>query len=120
MLDRGKIVDIEIGQSISFNEELYKKARIEIDHINFGISKKTKKLNTNRRSRFSPEDVCQFLIMLDGMELLPVDEDGHFSYFVVELDCPIKGSFFGKPFRLVLSILKSETGVLGTITLFRI
>lgn len=120
MLDRGNVIEIEIGQSIRFNEETYKKARIEIDHINFGINKKTKKLNPSRRSRFSPEEVCQFLILLDGMELGPVDEDGRFSYFVVELECPVKGNFFGKPFRLVLSILKSEKEVLGTITLYRV
>ena len=98
MQDRGNIIEVVIGRTIEFNEEKYKKARIEIDHINFGISKKTKKLNSSRRSNFSSEDVCEFLILLDGMELGPVDEDSHFRYFVVELDCPVIGSFFGRPF----------------------
>jgi hypothetical protein len=120
MQDRGNIIEIGIGQTIEFNEETYKKARIEIDHINFGINKKTKKLNPSRRSRFSPEDICEFLILIDGMELAPVDEDSRFSYFVVELDCPVKGSFFGRTFRMVFTVLKSEKEVIGIITLFRI
>jgi hypothetical protein len=48
MQDRGNIIEIDIGQTVKFNEEIYKRARIEIDHINYGINKKTKKLNPTR------------------------------------------------------------------------
>ncbi len=60
MLDRGDVIEIEIGKEITFNEESYTKARIEIDHINYGLDPKAKKLNTKRRSHFSAEDICQF------------------------------------------------------------
>jgi hypothetical protein len=48
--------------------------------MNHEVLCKAKKLNTKRRSHFSPEDICQFLLELDGMELAPGKEDKDFYY----------------------------------------
>ena len=120
MLDRGDVIEIEIGKAITFNEKSYTKARIEIDHINYGLDPKAKKLNTKRRSHFSAEDICQFLLELDGMELVSGKEDKDFYYFVLELLCPIKGKDYEKKFRLIFTTSKTEMGIIGTITLYRV
>ena len=120
MADRGNIIEIELGRSITFNEEVLNFARIEIDHVNYGLDLKTKKLNTSKRSHFSPADICQFLLELDGMELVPGKEDKDFHYFVLELLCPVKDKEYGKKFRLIFTTSKSERDVIGTITLYRV
>lgn len=120
MSDRGKVIEIEIGRTIIFNEENYIKARIEIEHVNYGLDPKVKKLNTKKRSHFSPEDICQFLIALDGMELVPGKEDKDFCYFALELLCPVRGKDYEKKFRLIFSTSKDELGIIGTITLYRV
>lgn len=51
--DRGKVVDIELSSPIYFNGNEITDAMIEIDHINHGIDKKTKKLNKSKRSNFT-------------------------------------------------------------------
>lgn len=101
-------------------KKVIQRLRIEIDHINYGLDPKAKKLNTKRRSHFSPEDICQFLLELDGMELVPGKEDKDFYYFALELLCPIKGKDYGKKFRLIFTTPKSEVGIIGTITLYRV
>ena len=70
-MGRGQVTEVAIGKTITFNEESYTKARIEIDHINYGLNIKTKELNSGQRSTFSLGEICQFLLELDGMELIP-------------------------------------------------
>ena len=98
MLGRGKVVEEIIAKSITFNEEVFSKAYVEIDHINYGLNLKTKELSLLRRSDFSPADVCQFLLELDGMDLDPGKVTDEFNYFALELLCPVKGQHFGKKF----------------------
>ena len=45
MLRRGKVVEISIARAITFNEEAYTRASIEIDHVNYGLDLITKELN---------------------------------------------------------------------------
>ena len=72
------------------------------------------------RKQNSAEDICQFLLELDGMELVPGKEDKDFYYFVLELLCPIKGKDYEKKFRLIFTTSKNEMGIIGTITLYRV
>jgi hypothetical protein len=120
MADRGKIIEVELSKPILFNEEIFTKARIEIEHVNFGLDPKTKKLNTIKRSNFSSSDICQFLFELDGMELVPGKVDEDFKYFALEVLNPLKGTGLGKKYRLIFTISLNEVGILGTITLYRI
>jgi hypothetical protein len=120
MSDRGKVIEIEIGKTITFNEEKYSRARIEIDHINYGLDIKEKKLNSKRRSNFTAYDICHFLWELEGMELVPGKQDKEFNFFVIEILCPIQGRDFTKKFRLVFTTSKNEKGIIGTITLYRV
>ncbi len=120
MTERGKIIEIEIGRKIKFNDAYYSKAFIEIDHINYGLDPNSKKLNTHQRSTFTAHDICQFLFVLDGMELMPGKEDENFSYFALELLCPVRGHDFGKKFRMIFTTSKNDLEVIGTITLYRV
>jgi hypothetical protein len=111
---------VVLSRTITFNDESYSKARIEIGHVNYGLDPKTKELNTVRRTNFSAADISQFLLELDGMELAPSKKDEGFSYFAVELLCPVKGTELGKKFRLIFTTFKNDPGVIGTITLYRV
>lgn len=46
MFGRGKVVDLNIAKAITFNEDVYTRARIEIDHVNHGLNLKTKELKS--------------------------------------------------------------------------
>jgi hypothetical protein len=120
MASRGKVVEVTLSQTIIFNDERYSKALVEIDHVNYGLDPKTKFLSKTKRTNFSPADVGQFLLELDGTELVSRKVDEDFSYFAIELMCPVKGSEFGKKFRLIFTTSKSDEGVIGTITLYRV
>lgn len=120
MSGRGRIVDVVISRPITFNEELYTKARIEIDHVNYGLDTKTKELNKIRRSHLSIADVCQFILELDGVELVAGQKDKELFFYALEMFCPVDGNDFGKRFRLIFTTTKNDPGVIGTITLFRV
>lgn len=120
MADRGKVVDAELSNPIIFNEEIYSKVRIEIDHINYGLDQKTKELNKVRRSKFSPEDICQIILQLDGMELIAEKESEHFDYFALDLLNPLKGINMGKKYRLIFTIARIKDETIGTVTLYRV
>ena len=79
-----------------FNSNLIKEAVIEIDHINYGLNKKSKGLNVKKRSNFSASEVEKFLTLLDGEQLIARNHIGRISQFEVRIDCPIKGNFMGK------------------------
>jgi hypothetical protein len=120
MLGRGKVVEIKFARAIIFNEDVYTKASIEIDHVNYGLNLKTKELNVAKRSDFTPADVCQFLLELDGIDIVRGKVEEGFNYFVLELLCPVQGKHFEKKFRLIFTTTKNDPGVIGTITLYRV
>ena len=120
MTGRGKVVEIELNKTIFFNEEIFYKARIEIEHVNYGLNPDSKKINTVKRSNFSPSDICQFLLELDGMELVPGKVDENFKYFALEILNPLKGTNLGKKYRLIFTISLNEVGIIGAITLYRV
>ena len=120
MVGRGKVVLVNFAKSITFNENVYFKASVEIDHVNFGLNFNTKELNRTKRSEFTVEDVCQFLLEVDGMDIVPAKVSGGFSYFSLELMCPVKGHHFDKKFRLVFTTTMNDPNTIGTITLYRV
>jgi hypothetical protein len=120
MKDRGTILDIELNKEIFFNGEYYSIARIEIDHINFGLCPKLKQLNKKRRSNFSPANVISFLFKIDGMDLVAKKVDLGFSFFALEMSCPVDGPEFGKRYRLIFTTSDNQNGIVGTVTLYRV
>ncbi|MBC7538818.1 MAG: hypothetical protein H7281_08355 [Bacteriovorax sp.] len=120
MFPRGKVVEIDLFTSVKFNERLYLKAVIEIDHVNKGLDKKTKKINKKNRSNFSIDDVLSFLLLLNDLELVPVEEKESLSFFVVEVPCPIINQNYGKLYRLIFSTQKYYSDRITVITLYRI
>ncbi len=96
--DRGKIERFKLRKPIVFNGVTITEAIIEIDHINFGLNSKTKTLNKNKRSNFSLREVEQFLMLLDGEDLLAEDYSAMVSHFSLRVDCPVKGRFKGAQF----------------------
>lgn len=117
---RGKVVLLNLPKEITFNDCVYSKARVEIDHINYGLNFNTKELNLTKRSEFTAEDVCQFLFEINGMDLSPAKVSEDFNYFALELLCPVRGTYFDKKFRLVFTTTMNDPGTIGTITLYRI
>ncbi len=57
---RGKIETIRLKKPLVFNSNLIKEAVIEIDHINYGLNKKSRGLNVKKRSNFSTSEVEKF------------------------------------------------------------
>ena len=74
--DRGKIVEIVLKKAIVFNDNVITKARIEIDHINYGLNSKTGTLNKKARTDFTVADIEKFLALLDGEYLYTDDHKG--------------------------------------------
>ncbi len=120
MGDRGEIVEISIKTPIIFNGYLYEKAKIEIDHINYGLDKTTKELKKIKRSSFTLDDVMEFLEVLQDQFFLPKYSDGEREIYAIEVRCPIKEKSFGKLFRFVFSTATQYDKVISTITIFRI
>jgi hypothetical protein len=89
-IDRGRVETINLKRSISFNGNAISKAIIEIDHINHGINKKTRKLNDNKRTSFTVKDIEKFIMLLDGEEIIADDYKGKVSQFSFRINCPVK------------------------------
>ena len=89
--NRGKIETVRLKKSLVFNSNLIKEAIIEIDHINYGLNKKSRGLNVKKRSNFSISEVENFLILLDGEQLIARNHIGRVSQFEVRIDGRIKG-----------------------------
>jgi hypothetical protein len=63
--DRGMVVVFTLKKAIVFNDNVITKARIEIDHINYGLNRKTGALNKKARTNFTVADIEKFLALLD-------------------------------------------------------
>ncbi len=116
--DRGKIYKLKLKIPISLNGNDVTHAIIELDHINYGLDKKTGKLKTKKRTNFSNKDIEKFIRMLDGEDLIPErqDKNNKFYYFLVK--CPIVGKFQNKEFLMIFKIARDRKNELHTITLF--
>jgi hypothetical protein len=115
---RGRIESVTLKKPIVFNSNKITTALIEIDHINYGLDRKTTELNKNRRSNFSINDIEKFLALLDGEFLFPRSYKGRVSRFEHRVDCPINGRFFKKEFLMIFDTDYDNPSVIHTITIF--
>lgn len=115
--NRGRVVEISLKKPIVFNDTIITKARIEIDHINFGLDKKTNVLNNKKRSNFSVSDVEKFLSLLDGEYLFTDDHKGRRSRFRHKIDCPVPGRFYQKLFLMIFETDYDMPNHINTITI---
>jgi len=117
-MDRGQIERVELKKSIIFNSNIITVAIIEIDHINFGLDKKTGSLNKKRRTNFTVSDIEKFLMLLDQEQIFAFGYKGRVSQFSVRVDCPVRGRFFGKEFIMIFDTNYDKANEIHTITLF--
>jgi hypothetical protein len=115
---RGRIETINLKSSIVLNGNPISKARIEIDHINYGLDKKTGELNKRRRTSFTVSDIEKFILMLNGEYLMAREHRKRISRFEVRLDCPVPGKFRNKEFILIFETDYDKPSEINTITLF--
>lgn len=115
--NRGKIEEIKLSRPIVFNGNEVKKAKIEIDHINFGLDLKTGKLNEKRRLNFTVKDVEKFILMLDDEDIAAKSYSKSVSRFVVEIDCPVKRHHYGKVFVMIFEHDYHKEEEIYTVTL---
>jgi hypothetical protein len=74
------------------------KAVIELDHVNYGLNKKTHVLNTKKRTNFSNGDIEKFIKMLDGEDLTPERYEKNYSFFIFSLSVPLRENLKVKSF----------------------
>jgi hypothetical protein len=116
--DRGRIERIKLKKSLNLNGNVITDAVIEIDHINFGLNKKTRKLNEKRRTNFTLSDIEKFLMLLDGEYIIARNHKRRISQFEVRIDCPVNGRFFGKEFIMIFDTDYDKPNQMHTITLY--
>lgn len=116
--ERGKTYNIKLKAPIVFNGHKITNAIIELDHINYGLNKKTGLLNTKKRSNFSNGDIEKFIKMLDGEDLAPERYEKNFLVFYFFIKCPVKGKFENKEFVMIFKTNSNKTEEIHTITLF--
>lgn len=116
--DRGRIETVTLKKPFTFNGSEISQAIIEIDHINFGLDRKTLKLNAKRRSNFTIADIEKFLSLLDEEYVAASSHKGRVSRYQIRIDSPIYGKFEGKTFIMVFEISYDTSDLIHTITLF--
>ena len=55
---------------------------------------------------------------LDGEDVHATKHEGYKSIYMLRVDCPIKGRFFGKEFIMIVRTDYKKTEEIHTITLF--
>tara|TARA_R110002049_G_C9029651_1_gene551934 strand:- start:485 stop:877 length:393 start_codon:yes stop_codon:yes gene_type:complete len=116
--NRGKIETVTLSKPIVFNGNRISIAIIEIDHINFGLDKKSKELSEKKaRTNFTVKDIEKFLKLLDGEDIAADDYKGKTSLFSIRMSCPVQGKFYGKEFIMIFDTHYDRTNEIHTITL---
>ncbi len=115
--DRGHIEEVKISKPIIFNGNEITDLKIEIDHINHGINKKTKRLNVKKRTNFTVNDVVRFLRELNDEDIEADEKKGPILKFSVRVNCPVPGIFHKKEFILVFDTNENKKNELHTITI---
>lgn len=116
--DRGTINTIKLKSAIVLNGHRITKAIVELDHINYGLNTRTKKLNTTKRSNFSNNDIEKFIMLLDGEDLAPERYEKTYSVFIHFIKCPVKGKFEGKEFVMIFKTDYHHGEEIHTVTLY--
>lgn len=117
VIDRGRVENISLRTPIILNAVTITKAKIEIDHINYGLNTKTGTLNSKKRTDFSISDIEKFLLLLDGEYLFPASHKSRVSRFEVRIDSPISNKFCGKEFLMIFETDYDKPDEIHTITL---
>lgn len=117
---RGRTVHVALKQPFTLNGNRITEAMIEIDHINFGINKKTFNLNDKKRSDFSTSDIEKFLTMLDGEYLGYKMISGKKLRYEFRIDSPVPGKTFEKTYLMVFETDFRTPHLIHTVTLFRV
>jgi hypothetical protein len=115
---RGQMKAITLRRPIIFNGNTIKRVLVEIDHINFGIDRKTKQLNIKRRTNFTLGEIEKFIMMLDGEYQFHKSFRGRVSRYEMRIDCPVPGRFLNKEFVIVFETNFDKSDEIHTITLF--
>lgn len=115
--NRGKVKNITLKKPITFNKEVIKTAKIEIDHINHGLDAKGN-LKKKRRSNFTVSNVEKFIARLDGELEIPINYSKHGPTFLVRIDCPVAGSFFRREFIMIFTKDKKKVDEIYIVTLY--
>ncbi len=115
---KGRIVSGELTKSIVFNMNVVTHAIIELDHINYGLNKKTGLFNKKARTQFTVNDIEKFLQELDNEELVAFKYKGLISKFVFRFDSPVNGRFYKKEFIIVFTTDYSKPNEIYTVTLY--
>lgn len=116
--ERGRVETITLRKPIVLNSNKITTAVVEIDHINFGLDKKTKKLKPKRRTNFSLGDIEKFLALLDGEYIFPRGHKGRTSKFEHRVTCPVKGKYFGRQFFVIFDTNYDKPNEIHTITIY--
>ncbi len=115
--NRGRVEIIDLKKPITLNGNIIEKAIVEIDHINYGLNGKTRKLNSKKRMNFTIKDIEKFIVLLDGEDIIPDDYRGVRSQFSIRINCPVQGRFFDKEFIMIFDIHYEKEDEIHTITL---
>lgn len=116
--ERGRVETFNLERPFVLNDNIIAVAIVEIDHINYGLNKVTRKLNTVRRTHFSLSDIEKFLVRLDGEYILPRSYKGRVSRFETQMTCPVSGQFSGREFIMVFDLNYDEPNKIFAITLY--
>jgi hypothetical protein len=115
---RGRVETLKLKRSIEFNSCRISQAVIEIDHINFGLDKKTGNLKKNKRTSFTVKDIEKFIMLLDQEDIMPRSYKGLRTQFEIRIDCPIRGEFYNKEFIMIFDLDQSKPDLIHTITIY--
>lgn len=118
MAKRGRIETITLHRAIVFNGKVIIKAKIEIDHINYGLDENRLGLKKTKRTNFTVSDIEKFLMLLDGENVTARKYKGKISQFDMRISCPVQGKFFGQEFVMVFDTHHDCPDEIHTITLF--
>lgn len=116
--ERGAINTLKLKSAIVFNGNKVTKVIIELDHINYGLNSKTKRLNVKKRTNFSNKDIEKFILMLDGEDLAPERYEKSYLVFMHYVKCPVDGKFKGKEFIMIFKTDYHHNDEIHTVTLF--
>jgi len=116
--DRGRVVELKLKKTITFNKEIINKAIIEIDHINYGLDPKTGSLKKKKRMSFTPRNIEEFIRLLDNEDETVDRYNGSKSVYIILLVCPVKGKFFGKEFKAIFSTDYKKPEEIHALTLY--
>jgi len=115
---RGRVVEIILEFPVVLNGNEITKVKVEIDHINFGLNKKTGMLNRKRRTNFLVRDIKEFIRLLNGEDIVADDYKGRVSKFSIRINCPIYGRFYDREFIMIFDTHYDKINEIYVITLF--